>query len=102
MAIAEGDADRIAADGIRGTRGGLGFEHRQNSRGGRRGAGQCKRLFLCALVVACGAGAFFAQECEIVVAAVAVGPGDVDSRAGRDVDFYGGRFFADINGSGHG
>jgi hypothetical protein len=35
------------------------------------------------------------------VAGVVVGPGDVYAGAGGDVDFYGGGFFAGVEGCGH-
>ena len=42
-----------------------------------------------ALFVAGGAGAFVAKISEIIMAGVIVGPGDVDTRAARDVNFDG-------------
>src|SRR5258708_14774551 len=66
------------------------------------GRGRSKRLVLAALIVAGGAGTLFAQIGEVVVALVAVGPGDVHARAGGDVNLHVHSFFPGINGDGHG
>jgi hypothetical protein len=91
VAIVEVDLHGVIAD----LRGGLGadfgLEHGQGRRGHGRGFGACAAmlLFLVALLVAGGAGAFFAKIREIVMAGVIVGPGDVHTCSAGDVNFYG-------------
>jgi hypothetical protein len=100
VAVGEGELDGVVADGVGGFGGGLGLEHGQGGGGGwARG---CEVRFFLALVVAGGAGAFFAEVVEIVMAGVAVGPGYVYAGTGGNVDFYGGGFFAGVYGRGHG
>ena len=85
MAIRKADLHRVVADDRCGLRAGLGLEHRKRRKcvgGGRRGG---ESFFLAPLIVTGGAGTLFAQVGEFVVASVAIGPGDVDSRASFDV-----------------
>src|SRR5580700_4302280 len=90
VAIRKGDLDGVVADRRGGSGAGFGLEHRQGGRGswasGREG------MFFLAFVVAGGARALIAEVGEIVVAGVAVGPGDVHAGTRGDVDFYGGGF----------
>jgi hypothetical protein len=99
VAVGEADLDGVVAHGGGGLRAGLGFEHRQRSRGCGARAGELALLF--AIIVAGSARAFVAKISEVVVAGVTVGPGDVDTRAGSDVNFHGGGFFPGIDGNGH-
>lgn len=94
VAVGEGELDGVVAYGVGGLGGGLWFEHGECSGGGWARGGEVGFFF--ALVVAGGAGAFFSEVVEIVMAGVAVGPGDVYPGAGGDVDFYGGGFFARV------
>src|ERR1700729_3810190 len=80
MAVVEGDADGVVADGVSRFCRYFRLKHRED--GGRGCAGGGGRFFACAFVVAGGAGAFVAQESKIEVTAVAVGPGDVNACAG--------------------
>jgi len=101
MAIRKADLHRVVADDCSRLRAGFGLEHRKRRKcvgGGRRGG---ESFFLAALIVAGGAGTFFAQVSEIVVAGVAIGPGDVDSRASFDVYLHGGRLPSRIDWNGH-
>ena len=100
MPICETDLNSVVADLGGGLRAGFRLKHgqegrREEIRGGRH------RIFFRALVVACRTGALIAKVGEIVVAGMAVGPGDVDTRAGFYVDFYRGGFFSLIDGYGH-
>ena len=94
VAVAEGELDGVVAYGVGGFGGGLRFEHGEGGGGGWACVGE--GVFFFALVVAGGAGALVAKVVEIVMAGVAVGPGDVYTGACGDVDFHGGRFFAGI------
>ena len=91
VAIREADLYGVVSDNGGGLRARLGFEHgkRRKGVGGWRCGGE--GFFFTTLVVARGARTLFAQIGEVVVAGVAIGPGDVDSCAGFDVDLYGGR-----------
>src|SRR5262249_49505587 len=99
MTVGERDLDGVVP--YRG--GGLGFclglEHgeRRELRAGRRG----QFVLLVALFVAGGARAVFADVGEVVVARVAVCPGDVDASVGGDVDFDGGRVAEIVERNGH-
>ena len=96
MAIRKADLHGVVADDRGGLRAGLGLEHRQREKGVAPRRRRGESFFFAALVVARRAGTLFAQIREIVVAGVAVGPGDVDSRASFDVHLYGRRLsFAD-------
>jgi hypothetical protein len=99
MAVGERELDGVVSDGVGGFGGGLGLEHGEN--GGRSRTRGGEGGFLFALVVAGGAGTFVAEIGEVVVAGVAVGPGDVHTSAGGDVNFYAGGFFSWIKRSGH-
>ena len=78
VAVVEIDLHGVIAD-LRGRLGAnFGFEHGQRRRGdGSGGFGAGVLLFLVALLVAGGAGAFLAEVRKIVMAGVIVGPGDV-------------------------
>ena len=99
MAVVEIDLDGVAADLGGGIRAGFRFEHGEKRRGGKVTLGH--GFFFGAFVVAGGAGADVAEVGKIVVAGMAVGPGDVDTGPGFDVDLDGGRFFALVEGCGH-
>lgn len=60
-----------------------------------------RRFFFGTLVVARRTRTILAQEWKIEVAGVAVGPGDVDPRAGFDVNLHGDGLFAWIDRRGH-
>ena len=102
MAVGKGKLYRILPDRRGRLRARLGLEHRQ-----RRG--RCKRrrslrwrLFLDALVVAGRARTVFSQIRKIKMTGVAVGPGDIHTRAGSDMNLHAGGFAALIDGNGHG
>ena len=101
MAIRKADLHGIVADDRGRLRAGLGLEHRQRWKGvaHRRRGGES--FFFAALIVTGGAGTLFAQVSEIVVASVAIGPGDVDSCASFDVHLYGSRLSSRIDWNGH-
>ena len=86
-------------------RGGFGarlwLEHGQRGRGSHSRCERLESFFLAAFVVASRAGAFVAQVCEIVMAGVAVGPGDVYTGAARNVNLDAGRLLTRVEGSGH-
>src|SRR6266850_496989 len=71
-----------------------GFEHGERGRGseGRRCSGE--GFFLFPLVIAGSAGAMVAEIGKIEMRDMAVGPGDVHTRVGGDVNFYAGWFAA--------
>jgi hypothetical protein len=99
MAIGEGDLNGVIAHrgGLLGAR--LGFEHGQSGSGSEaRGS---KRALLFTLVVASRAGALLAEVGEVVVAGVAVGPGNVHAGAAGHVNLHVGRPCARVNGYGH-
>src|SRR5450432_201900 len=79
----------------------LGFEHRQRGRRNRRRLRAGVMMFLAALFVAGGTGAFVAEIGKIVMTAVIVGPGDVHAGARGNVNFDGERFFAMVDRDGH-
>ncbi len=85
VAVGEGDLNGVVADRRGGLRAGFGFEHGQRGKLRRRSRGEL--LLLVALFVARGAGAVIAKVGEVVMAGVAVSPGDIHAGAGRDVDF---------------
>jgi hypothetical protein len=58
-------------------------------------------MFLIAFFVAGGAGTFFTQVWEVVVARVIIGPGDVDAGSAGNVDLNGEGLFTLINRSRH-
>ena len=87
VAVGEGNLDGVIADCCGFLRAGFGFEHWQG-RGGRRSCGGVGALSN-ALLIAGGAGAFFAEISKIVMAGVIVSPGDIDAAAAGDVNFNG-------------
>src|SRR5580704_7580749 len=99
VAVGEGDLNGVVADRGGGFGAGLGFEHGEHRGGGwtrsREGG-----LFP-ALIVTGGARALISEVVKVVVACVAVGPGDVHAGSAGDVDFHAGGFFARVYGSGH-
>ena len=112
MAIVKVNLQSVVAHRMRGLGGEPRLEHRQE----RRTQGKSGRawiftsqlriffkagLFLLPLVIAHGAGALLAQVGEIEMADVFVGPCDIHTSAGRNVDFYLGRFSARIDGNRH-
>src|ERR1700676_2909789 len=99
VGVVETELDGVVADDGGGGCAGLGLEH--GERGGGGGARGGEFLLFYSFVVAGGAGAFFAEIGKIVVAGVAVGPGDVHAGAAGDVDLDAGGFFALIEGERH-
>ena len=91
VAIVEIDLHGVVADLGGGLGANFGFEHGQHRRGDGSGFGARATvlLFLIALVVARGAGTFFAEIRKIVMADVIVGPGDIHARAAGYVNFNG-------------
>src|ERR1700757_2148933 len=73
-----------------GLRAGLGLEHRQCGRRPKSGGSFAERFFFNAFVVACRARAVLAKVSEIEMAGVAVGPGNVHTRAAAYVNFHAG------------
>jgi hypothetical protein len=94
----------VVADGLSGFRTWLRLEHWQDA-GWNRPACSCRcwnfRGLFCSLVAASGAWTIFAQINKVVMAGVAVGPSDVHTRAGGDVNFHVGGFFASVEWRGH-
>src|SRR5437879_1897155 len=88
VAVGKGDLDGVIADGCGLLSASLGLKHGQGCRGSWRGTR--KRGFSYSLVIARSARTFVAQVWEIVMAGVAVGPDDVDTRAAGHVNFYAG------------
>jgi hypothetical protein len=99
VAVGEGDLDGIIP--YRGSRSSarLGFKHRQSGGGRTRCA---EFAFFFALVVAGCTGAMIAQEVEVVMARMAIGPSDVHASAAGDVDLYAGGLVASVDRDGHG
>jgi len=64
--------------------------------------GLLARLSFCSLIIAHRTGTFFTQVGEVVVAAVPVGPGDIDAGAGRHVDLNAGGLSSGVERDGHG
>lgn|SRR6266700_202046 len=79
----------------------LGLEHGERRRRRHSWREGLESLFFAALIVAGRAGAFVAQVGKIVVASVAVGPGDVHTSAAGNVNLDAGRLFSRVEGSGH-
>src|SRR5690349_23553416 len=79
----------------------LGLEHGQRRRRRHSLRERLESFFLSAFVVAGSAGALVAQVCEIVMAGVAVGPGDVHTGAARNVNFHASGLFSRVEGSWH-
>src|SRR5713226_8872004 len=85
VAVGELNLNGVVTHRFGGAGAGLGLEHGQRNRS-RSGTGvACEGGFFPALVITERAGAEVAQVHEIVMAGVAVRPGDVHARAGRDV-----------------
>ena len=91
----------VLADGRGGLRARLGLEHWQRSRGSKRRRRFGERFFFDAFVVTGGARTVFAEICEIEVAGVAVGPGDVHTSAGADVNLHAGGLASLVDGKRH-
>jgi len=100
VAIVEIDLDGVVADLRGGIGAGLGLVHGENEGAGE--AGGSHGFLFGAFVVAGGAGAIVTKVGEIVVAGVAVGPGDVYAGAGFHVNFDGDGLFALVEWCGHG
>src|ERR1700758_4519024 len=81
-------------------RGGFRFrpwlEHGQRRRGSHSGSERLESFFLAALVVAGRARALVTQVREIVMAGVAIGPGDVHAGAAGNVNLDAGGFFSQV------
>jgi len=101
VAIGEADLHGVVAYDGSGLRAQLRLEHGKRSKRIGTGRRSGEGFFFAALVIACGAGTFFAQVSEIVVAGVAVGPGDVDPSAGLYVHLHSGRLPSWIEWNGH-
>src|SRR5271154_38041 len=101
VAIRKADLHGIVADDRGGLRAGFRLEHwkRRKCVGGRRRGSES--FFFAALIVTGGARTLFAQVSEIVVAGVAIGPGDVDSCASFNVHFYDRRLSSRIDWNRH-
>ena len=101
VAIRKGDLQGVVADDGGPLRAWLGFKHGKRRKG--VGGGRCRgeSFLFAALVVARGARTLFAQIGEVVVAGVAIGPGDVYTSAGLDVHFHGGRLPSRIEWNRH-
>ena len=89
VAVVEIDLHCVIADLRGGLSANFGFEHGQHRRGDGRGFCGAVLLFLVALFVAGGAGAFIAEISKIVMTGVIVGPGDIDARSTGYVNFDG-------------
>ena len=85
MAVSEADLNGVAAYLRSGLSPGLGLEHRQRRRRRESWSRGTNRRFLLSCIVAGRARAFFTQISEFVVAGVAVGPGNVHTRAIRNM-----------------
>lgn len=97
VAIREADLHGVVADDRGGFGARLGLKHRQDRKCGTpRGSCCGEGFFFPTLIVARGARTFFAQIMKIVVADVAVGPGDVNASAALYVHFHGGWFLPRI------
>lgn len=96
MAVIEIDLDGVVPYLGGGLRAGLGLEHGQDD--GGCGGAACEGYFLFAFVVARRAWAIVTEVRKIEVTFVAIGPADVHTGAGFDVDLYGGGFFAVVDG----
>ena len=84
VTVGEFDLDGISAHGGGSASRDFGPEHGQS-----RGVFFWRDTFILAIAFAAGgAGAMLAKIGEIIVAGMRVGPGDVDSSAGGDVDFH--------------
>ena len=101
MTIRKADLHGIVAHDRCRLRCGLRLEHRKRRKcvGGRRRSGE--GFFFAALIITCSAGTLFAQIRKIVVAGVAIGPGDVNSRASFDVHLHGRRLSSRIDWNRH-
>ncbi len=98
MPVVEAELNGIVPYLRSGLRPRLGLVHWQHRGDDRRSAEGNGYLFLAALVIAGRAGAMIAQLGKVVVAVVAVGPGDVHASTRFDVNFHGGGLSAWIDG----
>lgn len=92
VTVGEFDLDSISADGRGGASRNLGLEHRQSGAIDRVTGG----LVLAVALPARCAGAMLAEIRKIVVAGMRVGPGNVHTGAGGDVDFHFDGLLADV------
>src|SRR5580704_618473 len=102
VAIREADLYGVVADdrGSFGAR--LGLKHGQGRKCGTPwGCGCGEGFFFPAVVVARGTGTFVPQISEVVVAGVAIGPGNVNSGSRLYVHLHGGRLSSRIEWKGH-
>jgi hypothetical protein len=102
VAVREADLYSIVADDRGGFGARLGLKHRQGRKCGTpRGSCCGEGFFFSTLIVAGGTGTFVPQIGEVVVAGVAIGPGDVNASARLHVYFHGGRLSSRIEWKGH-
>jgi hypothetical protein len=99
VTVVEGELDGVVPHRGGRARFYLWFEHGQCSGGLWSGTGEI--LFLFAFVLAGRAGAFVTKVGELVMARVAVGPGNIDTRTGAHVNFHGSGLSARIDGHRH-
>jgi hypothetical protein len=104
MSVGEFNFYGVVADGLSGARAGLRLVERQNA--GCRWFGGTRRCcgfggFFGALVSTRGAGTIFAQINKIEVAGMAVGPRNIHTRAGGDVNFHVGGLLAGVEWGRH-
>jgi hypothetical protein len=100
MAVVETNLDGVVPYLRCGLCAGFWLVHGEQRRGRETHGGHV--VFLGALVVARGAGAKVAEVGKVVVAGMAIRPGDIDAGAGLYVNFDAGGLFALIDGCGHG
>src|SRR5437879_1740479 len=95
VAVAVADLDGVIPHGCRRLGARARLENWQRRR--RRGNGRRECLLFLSLVVAGGAGAVFAQIRKIIVARVAVRPGDVHACPARNVNLHACRLSSRVN-----
>src|SRR5207247_10577625 len=102
VAVGEAELDGVVPHLCGGLSAWLGLEHGQRGRWleCRSQLGERGLLFPC--VVTGGARTLLAQISELVVAGMPVGPGDVHTRAARNVDLDARWFFSWVEGGRHG
>ena len=101
VAIRKSDLNRVIPYLRSGLSARLGLEHGQRRRRCHSRGEGFESFFLAALVVAGRAGTLVAQIRKIVMAGVAVSPGDVYTGAARYVNFDASWLFSQVERSGH-
>ena len=102
VAVAKRDLYGVVAYLRGGFGAGLGLEHGQRGRAGQPRRERLERFFFLPFVIASRTGTLVTQIRKVVMAGVAIGPGDVHTGAAGNVNLHASWLLARIEGSGHG